>query len=148
MFLFFNKKIVSRNLYVHFCAVVGNSVGSNPVGGFGIFRGFGWVHSSILVDEHDEFGRVRSSVFPHLGLAQCSKIGKKCNFKSTKTHFFNFTNGKKKIIFCTRKKFKIAFLVLLNFFLVQKLIFLPFLKLQKMCFCTFKIALFSNFRAM
>ena len=28
-----------------------------------------------------------------------------------------------------------------------KIDFLPFLKWQKMCFCTFKIALFSNFRA-
>ena len=35
---------------------------------FGIFRGFGWVHSSILVDESG-FGRVRNSVFPDLGLS-------------------------------------------------------------------------------
>ena len=38
------------------------------------------------------------------------KLEKKCNFKSTKTHF------------------------------------LPFLKMQIMCFCTFEIVLFSNFR--
>ena len=31
---------------------------------------------------------------------------------------------------------------------MQKLIFLPFLKWRKMCFCTFEIALFSNFRAL
>ena len=34
---------------------------------FGIFGGFGWVHSSILVDEPG-FGRVRSLVFPDLDL--------------------------------------------------------------------------------
>ena len=34
---------------------------------FGIFGGFGWVRSSVLVDEPG-FGRVRSSVFPDLGL--------------------------------------------------------------------------------
>ena len=34
---------------------------------FGIFGGFGWVRSSILVDEPG-FRRVRISVFPDLGL--------------------------------------------------------------------------------
>ena len=34
---------------------------------FGIFGGFGWVRSSILVDKPG-FGKVRSSVFPDLGL--------------------------------------------------------------------------------
>ena len=57
--------------------------------------------------------------------AQCSKIGKKCNFKRAKTHYLHFQKWQK-INFCTRKKFKIAFLVLLNFFLVQKLIFCHF----------------------
>ena len=56
--------------------------------------------------------------------AQCSKIGKKCNFKGTKTHFLLFQKWQK-INFCSGKKFKIAFLVL-NFFLVQKLIFCHF----------------------
>ena len=37
--------------------------------------------------------------------AQYSKIGKKCNFKSTKTHFLLFQKWQK-INFCTRKKFK------------------------------------------
>ena len=37
--------------------------------------------------------------------AQCSKIGKECNFKSTKTHFLQFQKWQK-INFCTRKKFK------------------------------------------
>ena len=34
---------------------------------FGIFGGFGWVRSSVLVNEPG-FGRVRSSVFPDFGL--------------------------------------------------------------------------------
>ena len=33
---------------------------------FGIFGGFGWVSSSVLVDEPG-FGRVRSSVFSRFG---------------------------------------------------------------------------------
>ena len=43
------------------------SVGSNLVHGFGIFGGFGWVRSSVLVDKPG-FERVQSSVFPDLGL--------------------------------------------------------------------------------
>ena len=88
----------------------------------------------------------------------CSKIGKKCNFKSTKTHFLPFQKWQK-INFCTRKKFKttknpvffspkIAFLIVLTFFLVQKLIFFfsQFLKIQIMGFlyfwtCTFFLIL-------
>ena len=79
-------------------------------------------------------------------LAQCSKIGKSAISKVQKYFFYNFKNGKK-INFCTWKKFKTTKNAILDFFLVQKLIFLPFLKLQIMCFCTFEIALFSNFRA-
>ena len=56
---------------------------------------------------------------------QCSKIGKKCNFKSTKTHFLQFQKWQK-INFCTRKKFKTTKNAILNFFLVQKLIFCHF----------------------
>ena len=37
--------------------------------------------------------------------AQCSKIGKKCNFKSSKTHFLQFQKLHK-INYCTRKKFE------------------------------------------
>ena len=66
----------------------------------------------------------------------CSKIGKKCHFKSTKTHSLLFQKWQK-INFCTRKKFKTTknaifglkktgFLVVLNFFVVQKLIFCHF----------------------
>ena len=88
-----------------------------------------------------------AAILPRLcnkNFTQCSRIGKKCNFKSTKTHILLFQKWQK-INFCTRKMFKIAFLVVLNFFLVQKLIFLPFLKLPKMCFCTFEIAFFFQF---
>ena len=64
------------------------------------------------------------------------KLEKKCNFKSTKTHYLYFHKWQK-INFCTRKKFKTTknaifglkktgFLVVLNFFLVQKLIFCHF----------------------
>ena len=38
---------------------------------------------------------------------QCSKIEKKCNFKSAKKHFLLFQKWQK-INFCTRKKFKIT----------------------------------------
>ena len=58
----------------------------------------------------------------HPGTSQCSKIRKKCNFKSTKIHFCYFKNGKKSI-FAPEKSPKIAFL---NFFLVQKFIFCHF----------------------
>ena len=39
-----------------------------------------------------------------VGSTQCSKIGKKCNFKSTKTHFLPFQKWQK-INFCARKFF-------------------------------------------
>ena len=58
-------------------------------------------------------------------ISQCSKIRKKCKFKSTKTLFCYFKNGKKSI-FAPEESPKIAFLVFLNFFLVQKLIFCHF----------------------
>ena len=59
------------------------------------------------------------------GNTQCSKIGKKCTFKSAKNIICIFKNGKKSI-FTPEKSPKIAFLVVLNFFLVQKLIFCHF----------------------
>ena len=58
---------------------------------------------------------------------QCSKIGKKCKFKSAKKRYLHFQKWQE-INFFTRKKFKIAFLLVLNFFLEQKIDFLPFLK--------------------
>ena len=70
------------------------------------------------------------------------KLEKKCNFKSTKTHYLHFQKWQK-INFCTRKKFKIAFLVVLNFFLVQKLIFCHFWNSKKCVFVLLKLHFFS-----
>ena len=42
-----------------------------------------------------------------VGLTQCSKIGKKCNFKNAKKPYLHFQKWQK-INFCTRKKFKIT----------------------------------------
>ena len=54
------------------------------------------------------------------------------NCKLSKSCFFQSEN-------CIFGSFKL--------FSCEKIDFLPFLKWQKMCFCTFQIALFSNFRA-
>ena len=75
------------------------------------------------------------------------KLEKKCNFKSTKTHFLRFKKWQK-INFGTRKKFKTTKNAIFGLFSGAKIDFLPFLKMQIMCFCTFEIALFSNFRAL
>ena len=80
-------------------------------------------------------------IFPILyrfPIARCSRIGKKCNFKSTKTHYLLFQKWQK-INFCTRKKFKITKNAIFGlkktrifagsfklFYLVQKLIFYHF----------------------
>ena len=76
------------------------------------------------------------------------KLEKSAISKVQKNIICIFKNDKKNQFLHQKKSQKIAFCVVLNFFLVQKLIFLPFLKLQKMWFCTFEIALFSNFRAL
>ena len=75
---------------------------------------------------------------------QFSKIGKSAISKVQKHIFCYFKNGKKSI-FCTRKKFKTTKNAILNFFSGAKIDFLQFFKLRKMCFCTFEIALFSQF---
>ena len=72
------------------------------------------------------------------------KLEKKCNFKSTKTHYLHFQKWQK-INICARKKSGNC--IFGTFSSCKKIDFLPFLKQQKMCFCTFEIALFSNFRA-
>ena len=69
------------------------------------------------------------------------KLEKKCNFQSTKTHFLLFQKWQK-INFCTRKKFKITKNAIFGIFSGAKIVFLPFLKMQIMCFCTFEVALF------
>ena len=53
-----------------------------------------------------------------------------------------------KPIFCSRKKFKTTKNAIFGLFSGAKIDFLPFLKMQIMCFCTFEIALFSNLRAL
>ena len=79
-------------------------------------------------------------------VTQYSKITKKCNFKSTKTHFLPFQKWQE-INFCTRKKFKTTKNAILNFFLVQKLIFCHFWNGKKCVFVLLKLHFFSNFRA-
>ena len=71
----------------------------------------------------------------------CSKIGKKCHFKSTKTHFLLFQKWQK-INFCTRKKSENCIFGRFKLFSSAKIDLLPFLKMQIMCFCTFEIVLF------
>ena len=44
-------------------------------------------------------------IYESIHEAQCSKIGKKCNFKSAKKHYLHFQKWQR-INFCTRKKFK------------------------------------------
>ena len=88
-----------------------------------------------------------NSICPDKPLHSALKLEKKCNFKSAKKHYLHFQKWQK-INSCTRKSFKIAFLVVLNFFLVQKIDFWPFLKLLKMFFALLKLHFFSNFRAL
>ena len=79
---------------------------------------------------------------------QCSKIEKKSAIsKVKKPHYLHFQK-RQKINFCTRKNFKTTKNAILGLFSDTKIDFLPFLKMQIMCFCTFEIALFSNFRAL
>ena len=75
------------------------------------------------------------------------KLEKSAISKVQKHIFCNFKKGKKSI-FAHGKSLKLPKMQFSEFFLVQKLIFLPFLKMQIMCFCTIEIALFSNFRAL
>ena len=79
--------------------------------------------------------------YTKIDLAQCSKIRKKCNFKSSKTHFLQFQKLHK-INFCTRKKFETTKNATFRLFSGAQIDFLPFLKMQIMLFCTFEIALF------
>ena len=59
--------------------------------------------------------------FSKILLSQCSKMGKKCNFKSAKKHYFHFQKWQK-INFCSRKCLKLHyFFVVLNFFLVVQI---------------------------
>ena len=64
-------------------------------------------------------------VLSYLLCTQCSKIGKKCNFKSTKTHFLPFQKWHK-INFCPKKSIKLAKMQFSDLFLEQKMIFCHF----------------------
>ena len=79
-----------------------------------------------------------------LQVPQCSKIGKSAISKVQKSIIYIFKNGKKSI-FALEKSLKLP---IFGLFSGAKIDFLPFLKMQKMCFCNFEIALFSNFRAL
>ena len=68
-------------------------------------------------------------------------------FQKWKKHYLHFQKWQK-INFCTRKKLKTTKNAIFGLFSGAKIDFLPFLKLQIMFFCTFQIALFSNFRAL
>ena len=75
------------------------------------------------------------------------KLEKSVQFQKYKHTFFAISKMGK-IYFCTRKKFKTTKNTICGLFSGAKMDFLPFLKMQIMCFCTFEIALFSNFRAL
>ena len=89
-----------------------------------------------------------NSICPDKPLHSALKLEKKCNFKSAKKHYLHFQKWQK-INSCTRKSFKIAILVVLNFFLAQKLIFFcHFWNCKKCVFALLKLHFFSNFRAL
>ena len=69
------------------------------------------------------------------------KLEKKCNFKSAKKHSLHFQKSQK-INFCIRKKPENCIFGSFELFSSAKMNFLPFLKMQRMLFCTFEIALF------
>ena len=76
--------------------------------------------------------------------AQCSKIRKKCNFKSEKKHYLHLQKWQK-INFCTIKKSENCIFGSFKLFSGAKIDFLSFLKMKIIFFFTFEIALFSNF---
>ena len=69
-------------------------------------------------------------------------------FQKYKNTLFAFSKMAKKSIFAPEKSPKIAFLVVLNFFLVQELIFCHFWKCKKCVFVLLKLHCFPNFRAL
>ena len=75
--------------------------------------------------------------------AQCSKIGKKCNFKSAKKALFAFSKMAKKINFCTRKKFKTTKNAIFGLFSGAKIgFFAIFEKAKKGVFVLLKLHFF------
>ena len=69
-------------------------------------------------------------------------------FQKYKNTLITFINMAKKISFCTRKRSENCIFGSFKTFSGAKIDFLPFLKMQIMCICTFEMALFSNFRAL
>ena len=77
-----------------------------------------------------------NSICPDKPLHSALKLEKKCNFKSAKKHYLHFQKWQE-INFCSRKKFKISFLVVLNFFVVQN-----FWNCKKCVFVLLKLHIF------
>ena len=67
---------------------------------------------------------------------QCSKIGKKCNFKRAKKHYLYFQKWQK-INFCKRKKFKTTKNAIFGVFSGAKIDFSPFFENAKNVFLYF-----------
>ncbi len=77
-----------------------------------------------------------------------SKLRKKVQFQKCKKALFAFSKMAKNQ-FLHQKKVKIAFLVVLSFFLVQKNDFFVIFEIEKKCvFVLLKLHFFSNFRAL
>ena len=107
------------------------TVGTHP--DFSHYRGLNFCHIELeYIRCSFHWSRIysasaTSSLFPNFGgNTQCSVIRKKVKFQKYKNTFLHFQKWKKKSIFAPEKSPKVAFLVVLNFFLVQKLIFCHF----------------------
>ena len=74
------------------------------------------------------------------------KLEKSVISKIQKLVFCYFKNGKKSIF--APENVENNKKAIFGLFSGAKINFLPFLKMQIMCFCTFEITLFSNFRAL
>ena len=121
--------------------------GETPEEGFVVATrdGIGLNAIQILHDSGYDTGKALQVM--HLGYTRCSKIGKKVQFQKCKKALFAFSKMAKNQYLHQKKSLKLQKMQF-NLFSGAKIDFLPFLKMQKMCFCTFEIALFSNFRAL
>ena len=91
-------------------------------------------------------------------ITQFSKIRKKVQFQKCKKALFAFSKMAKNQFLQPEKSLKLPKILFFpskncifgNFKLFSgaKIDFMPFLRMQLMLFCTFEIALFSNFRAL
>ena len=114
---------------------------------------------SFIADAHQKHQEKCQELHPYvIHTSISSSIGKNHALKKydqfvqntscfSQEHIFcNFNNGKKSI-FAPKKKSENCIFGSFKLFSCAKNEFLPVLKLQKMNFCTFEIALFFNFRA-